>query len=56
MPFIVFVVAGLVLLFTDGLFDQQHTVGLIITIVGAVIVLLNLLVVGGVAAFMRKRF
>jgi hypothetical protein len=59
MPFLIFVAAGLVLMLTDGWFDQQHTVGLVMTIVGAVVVLLNLLVIAGAGAlawFTTRRF
>ncbi len=55
MPFLVFVAAGLVLLLTDGWFDQQHTVGLVMTIVGGVVVLINVLVIVGAGWFASKR-
>lgn len=59
MPFLLFIAAGLVLLLTDGWFDQQHTVGWILTGIGAVVVAIDVLVVVGagvVAWFASKRF
>lgn len=47
-------VAGIILLATNGWFSGQHRVGLILTIVGALLVLLQFVVFAGTARKIKR--
>lgn len=52
--FIPFLVAGLILRLTNGWFAAQHTVGDILLVVCAVLLVIQLLILGGIAVVWKR--